>query len=105
MWWGKSGLTSGDAECAPMMVFLSPLFASLWAGCFLPSGVVEQRGFADHLAFGGGGAVAGSGFLPWCYSAEGTHVTNAHGFWKSCDCGGKGVYPLVCLARRDGFWG
>ncbi len=101
MWWDKDGLTSGGVECAPVRVFLVPSFCVFMCRLLLPSGVVEQWGFASHLVFGGGVAVAGNDFLPWRYSAEGTHVTNAHGCWKSWGCGGKGVYlpPLVWTAR------
>ena len=95
MWWDKDGLTSGGAECTPVRVFLVPSFCVFMCRLLLSPGVVEQRGFADHLACGGGGAVAGNGSLPWCHSAEGTHVTNAHGCWKAGAVEEKGyIFPL-----------
>ena len=60
---------------------------------------MEQWGFVDHLVFGGGVAVAGNGFLPWRYSAEGMHVTNAHGYWKAGTVEEKGISPLVWTER------
>lgn len=64
MWWDKGGLTSGGVEFVPVRVFLVPSFCVFMCRLLLSSGVVEQRGFADHLVCGGGGAVAGNGSLP-----------------------------------------